>query len=90
MNVNVYVIEDYENETTLSPKKTNPNKPNFKSAVRGQMSEAKSQIIYYLSSVLEFTPGAGFSVSLPGVLCFLMQPKLLNFHRKNSLTARGN
>ncbi len=30
MNVNVYVIEDYENETTLSPKKTNPNKANFK------------------------------------------------------------
>ncbi len=30
MNVNVYVIEDYENETTFRPKKTNPNKPNFK------------------------------------------------------------
>jgi len=24
MNVNVYVIEDYENETTFRPKKTNP------------------------------------------------------------------
>ncbi len=24
MNVNLYVIEDYKNETTLSPKKTNP------------------------------------------------------------------
>ncbi len=24
MNANVYVIEDYENETTLRPKKTNP------------------------------------------------------------------
>ena len=30
MNVNLYVIEDYENETTFRPKKTNPNKPNFK------------------------------------------------------------
>ena len=30
MNANVYVIEDYENETTFRPKKTNPNKPNFK------------------------------------------------------------
>ncbi len=28
MNVNLYLIEDYENETTLRPKKTNPNKPN--------------------------------------------------------------
>jgi hypothetical protein len=30
MNVNLYVIEDYENETAFRPKKTNPNKPNFK------------------------------------------------------------
>ncbi len=29
MNVNLYVIEDYENETAFRPKKTNPNKPNF-------------------------------------------------------------
>ncbi len=30
MNVNLYVIEDYENEPPFGPKKTNPNKPNFK------------------------------------------------------------
>jgi len=30
MNVNLYVIEDYENETVFRPKNTNPNKPNFK------------------------------------------------------------
>ncbi len=30
MNVNLYVIEDYENEPSSGPKKTNPNKPNFK------------------------------------------------------------
>ena len=29
MNANLYVIEDYENETTFRPKKTNPNKANF-------------------------------------------------------------
>jgi len=29
MSANVYFIEDYENETTFRPKKTNPNKPNF-------------------------------------------------------------
>ncbi len=28
MNVNVYFIEDYENEIAFRPKKTNPNKPN--------------------------------------------------------------
>jgi hypothetical protein len=28
MNVNVYFIKDYENETNFRPKKTNPNKPN--------------------------------------------------------------
>jgi len=30
MSANLYVIEDYENETAFRPKKTNPNKPNFK------------------------------------------------------------
>jgi hypothetical protein len=29
MNVNLYVIEDYENEPPSGPKKTNPNKANF-------------------------------------------------------------
>jgi hypothetical protein len=29
MNANVYVIEDYENETAFRPKKTNPIKPNL-------------------------------------------------------------
>ena len=32
MNVNLYVIEDYENETAFRLKKTNPNKPNLKRA----------------------------------------------------------
>ncbi len=36
MNANVYVIEDYENETALRPKKTNPNKPNFTCPQRGK------------------------------------------------------
>ncbi len=30
MNTNAFSQKDYENETTLRPKKTNPNKPNFK------------------------------------------------------------
>ncbi|MCH8121330.1 MAG: hypothetical protein IIC00_16590 [Planctomycetes bacterium] len=30
MNINLYVIEDYENERLCRLKKTNPNKPNFK------------------------------------------------------------
>ncbi len=32
MSANLYVIEDYENETAFRPKKTNPNKPNFLNA----------------------------------------------------------
>ena len=35
MNVNLYVTKDYENETTLRPKKTNPNKPNFETTLIG-------------------------------------------------------
>ncbi len=29
MNINIYIIEDYENERLCRPKKTNPNKANF-------------------------------------------------------------
>ncbi len=29
MNANVYVIEDYENDTALRPKKTNPIQTQF-------------------------------------------------------------
>ncbi len=29
MSANLYVIEDYENETAFRPKKTNPNKANL-------------------------------------------------------------
>jgi hypothetical protein len=38
MNVNLYIIEDYENETTLRPQKTKPNQTQFKSEDKGQMS----------------------------------------------------
>jgi len=30
MNVNLYIIEDYENETAFRPKKTNPTQTQFK------------------------------------------------------------
>ena len=40
MNVKLYVIEDYENETTLRLQK---NKPNLKTEVRRQKSEDRSQ-----------------------------------------------
>ncbi len=32
MSANVYIIEDYENETVFRPKKTNPTKANFQDA----------------------------------------------------------
>jgi len=40
MNVNAFLQKDYENETTLRPKKTNPNKPNFKRAKMNKKSLA--------------------------------------------------
>ena len=58
MNVNLYVIEDYENETTLRPKKTNPNKPNFKSEGRSEMMELFMQPIRPILKNYEKEPRA--------------------------------
>ena len=69
MNANVYIIEDYKNETAFRPKKTNPIQTQFQTGV----------LTHRLDVCL-----------LSSVLCFLMQPKLLNFHRKNSLTVGTN
>jgi len=41
MNANLYYIEDYENETTLRPKKTNPIKANFRKAKMNLKSLAR-------------------------------------------------
>ncbi len=41
MNVNVYVIENYENETAFRPKKTNPIKANFKKKANFRKNECK-------------------------------------------------
>ncbi len=35
MNANAFSQKDYENETAFRPKKTNPNKPNFKRDSKG-------------------------------------------------------
>ena len=45
MNANAFSQKDYENETTLRPKKTNPNKPNFKSEGRSEIMERFTQPI---------------------------------------------
>ncbi len=79
MNVNVYYIKDYQISSRWPDIKTNPIQTQFQ--IGSQKSEFRSQKPDYLLSVL---------CSLFSVLCFLMQPKLLNFHRKNSLTVRGN
>ncbi len=42
MNVNLYIIEDYENETAFRPQKTNPNKANFQKAKMNLKSLAKN------------------------------------------------
>ncbi len=41
MNVNLYVIEDYENETAHRPKKTNPKQTQFKPNCRKGEIDAK-------------------------------------------------
>ncbi len=57
MSTNVYVIEDYENETTLRPKKTNPIQTQFKacpdlavalSVVEGAVEWANFRILTHL------------------------------------------
>jgi len=75
MNANAFLQKDYENETAFRPKKTNPNKPNFKRQI---------SVFCFLSSVIR-RPSSVLSL-LSSVLCSQMQPKLLNFHRKKSLT----
>ncbi len=72
MNANAFSQKDYENETAFRPKKTNPNKANFKRQI---------SVFCFPSSVFRLPSS---------VLCSRMQPKLLNFHRKNSLTGLCN
>jgi hypothetical protein len=57
MNANVYVIEDYENETALRPQKTNPNKPNFKSEGRSEKMERFTQPIRHILKNYAKEPG---------------------------------
>ena len=44
MNVNLYIIEDYENETTFRPKKTNPKQTQFKPNLPDAQNERKFNI----------------------------------------------
>jgi len=50
MNANVYIIEDYENDTALKPKKNKPKQSQFQ--IGSQMSDVRSQKPDYLLSVL--------------------------------------
>ncbi len=66
MNANAFSQKDYENETAFRPKKTNPNKPNFKrgKTVQRMPSGKKefgrlSSVFCLLSSVL-LTGQSGF------------------------------
>ncbi len=58
MNVNLYVIEDYKNETTLRPKKTNPIQTQFKPCpeLAEALSAAEGAVEW---ANLETTPGPG-------------------------------
>ena len=44
MNANVYATKDYKNETTHRPKKTNPNKPNFRKAKMNNKEPEKPKV----------------------------------------------
>ena len=59
MNANAFSQKDYENETTLRPKKTNPNKPNFKPD-DGFSPQGVPGTVYYTRDchVAEFTLSA--------------------------------
>ncbi len=52
MNVNAFSQKDYENETTFRPKKTNPNKPNFKAFCEkgGILMPRLGQLVFYTLS----------------------------------------
>ena len=67
MSVNLYFIEDYENETTLRPKKTNPNKPNFKCQI---------SVFCFLSSVLSLLSSVLCSRMKPKLLNFHLKNSL--------------
>ncbi len=54
MNVNAFLQKDYENETTLRPKKTNPNKANFRKAKMNLKSLAGKSGHNLMLGVLSF------------------------------------
>ncbi len=45
MNANAFSQKDYENETTFRPKKTNPNKPNFKPSINAVRTVLTAKIV---------------------------------------------
>ena len=47
MNVNAFLQEDYENEQPSGPKKTNPNKANFKGMNVNFCTAGSSCFCYY-------------------------------------------
>ena len=51
MNVNAFSQKDYENEPPFGPKKTNPNKPNFKAFCKkgGILMPRLGQLVFYTS-----------------------------------------
>ena len=47
MNVNLYVIEDYENDTTLRPKKNKPKQTQFQTGAPANCSDVASLLTKY-------------------------------------------
>ncbi len=99
---NPYNTKDYENKWWRKVRKNKPNsnpiKPNLKRAKMNINLTLTKDYRKKYDFVVRINQPKTNPISnrksevrcLSSVLCFLMQPKLLNFHHKNSLTVGTN
>jgi len=78
MNANAFSQKDYENKTAFRPKKTNPNKPNFK---RGRLLIDPMLPLYKLSNV-QYYSRHNFKVKFPKIsIISILRPAKLTKYR---------
>ncbi len=85
MNANAFPQKDYENETSHRPKKTNPNKPNFK---RGRLLIGPMLPLYKPGNV-QYYSRHNFKVKFPkiSIISILRPAKLTKYRWKIMLAA---
>ncbi len=69
MNVNVYVIEDYENSTAFRPKKTNPIKACPERSRMGQFTKGQNELRAYPNNRVVMRPSEKFEAKAAGQKC---------------------